>query len=52
MRYYYAELDENQVCKAINDFSEPRNSANLVPLAEFDDSLVGYKYAEGQWQEV
>lgn len=52
MAYIYAELDENNICKAISDLSGEVIAGTMIPLETYDTSLLGKKYADGVWEEV
>lgn len=52
MAYIYAELDENNICKAVSDLSGEVIADTMIPLETYDTSLLGMKYVEGVWEEV
>lgn len=52
MAYSYAELDENNICKAVSDLSGEVIKDTMIPLETYDTSLLGMKYVDGVWEEV
>ena len=52
MAYIYAELDENNICKAVSDLSGEVIADNMIPLETYDESLLGKRYVDGAWEEV
>ena len=52
MGYYYATIDENNICKGISDLNGEVNLPNMLKLNEYDASLLGKKYNKGLWEEV
>ena len=52
--YYYAELNENGICKAIIESGlHPNEVANIfIPIPLFNDDYLGKKYDNGEWLEV
>lgn len=52
MAYIYAELDENNICKAVSDLSGEVITDTMIPLETYDISLLGKKYVDGVWEEV
>lgn len=52
MAYIYAELDENNICKAVSDLSGEVIADNMIPLETYDESLLGKRYVDGVWEEV
>ena len=52
MKYYYAQIDENNICIAISDLSGKVTADNMLRLETYDTSLLGKKYNNGVWEEV
>lgn len=52
MKYYYAQIDENNICIAISDLSGKVTAGNMLRLETYDTSLLGKKYNNGVWEEV
>lgn len=50
--FYYAELDEKNICKAVSDLSDEVDKPTMIPLENYDVSLLGKKYDDGKWLEV
>ena len=49
---YYAQLNENNICIGVSNLSGTVDVPSLIPLPEFDISLMGKKYSNGLWEEV
>lgn len=47
----YAELDENQKCKAILETSNSIEAINMIEIEMFDSSILGQTYnpVDGTW---
>ena len=52
MNYYYAQIDENNICIAVSDLSGKVTAGNMLRLETYDTSLLGKKYNNGVWEEV
>ena len=52
MAYIYAELDENNICKAVSQLSGEVIKDTMIRLDEYDISLLSKKYNNGVWEEV
>ena len=52
MNYYYAQIDENNICIAVSDLSGKVTADNMLRLETYDTSLLGKKYNNGVWEEV
>ena len=52
MAYIYAELDENNICKAVSNLSGEVIADTMIPLDSYDISLLGKRYNNGEWLEV
>ena len=50
--YYYAQIDENNICIAVSDLSGKVTADNMLRLETYDTSLLGKKYNNGVWEEV
>jgi len=50
--YYYAQLNEEQICSAISDLSGQVIEENMIELATYDVTILGKKYENGEWVEV
>ena len=52
MSYFYAQIDENNICIAVSDLSGKVTADNMLRLETYDTSLLGKKYNNGVWKEV
>ena len=52
MKYYYAQIDENNICIAVSDLAGKVTADNMLRLETYDTSLLGKKYNNGVWEEV
>lgn len=52
MKYYYAQIDENNICIAVSDLSGPVTADNMLRLETYDISLLGKKYNNGVWEDM
>ncbi len=52
MSYFYAQIDENNICIAVSDLSGKVTAGNMLRLETYDTSLLGKKYNNGVWEEV
>lgn len=52
MRYYYAQIDKNNICIAVSDLSGPITSGNMIQLETYDTGLLGKKYNGGIWEDI
>lgn len=52
MNYYYAQIDENNICIAVSDLAGKVTADNMLRLETYDTSLLGKKYNNGVWEEV
>lgn len=50
--YYYAQLNETSICIGISQLSGKVDVPSLIPLTDFDSSIMGKKYVDGVWEEV
>ncbi len=47
--FYYAQLDENNVCFAVTEHSMPISGENIIELPSATYDVLGKKYEEGKW---
>ena len=52
MKYYYAQIDESNICIAVSDLSGLVTAANMLRLETYDISLLGKKYNNGVWEDM
>ena len=50
--FIYAELNENNICKAVSELSSEVDKPTMVLLDSFDTSLLGKKYENEKWVDV
>lgn len=48
----YAQINEENICVGVSQLSGKVDSSLLIPIAEFDSSVIGKKYVNGAWEEV
>lgn len=48
-KFFYAELDGNNICKAISELSSQIIKDTMIQLEYFDETLLGQKYENGEW---
>lgn len=48
----YAQINEENICVGVSQLSGEVDSPLLIPIAEFDSSVIGKKYNNGVWEEV
>lgn len=49
--YYYAEINEENMCFAVSDLAETMDLPYLIPLDSYDISLLGKIYDNGIWRD-
>jgi len=47
--YFYAQLDENNICIGISQLSGQVEASNMVPIDNLDIDKIWRKYENGQW---
>ena len=52
MEYYYAQVDENNICIGVSSLSGEVEAANMIRLNSMDISLFGKRYSNVEWEEV
>lgn len=50
--YFYAQLDEENVCCGVSQLSGEVIADNMVRLYSMDTTVIGKKYEDGEWVEV
>lgn len=48
----YAQINEENICIGISQLSGIVNNPLLIPMTNFDSSIIGKKYNNGVWEEV
>lgn len=51
MRYYYAQLDDNNICAGVSDLSGPIEAENMIQLDSYDTSVQGKLWTGSGWAE-
>ncbi|WIF95111.1 hypothetical protein [Caminicella sporogenes] len=51
-KYYYAQLDENNICIGVSELSGEVDAPNMIKIESFDTSLLGKKYEDRKFIEV
>ena len=51
-RYYYAEIDENNIAFSLLDAPTPSTFEKHIELESYDISVLGKKYNGGVWEEI
>jgi hypothetical protein len=49
---YYAQLNGNNICIGVSQLSKELIQDNMIKIEKFDNSIVGKKYAGGEWVDV
>lgn len=52
MCYYYAQIDESNICIGVSQLSGEVNLPSMVLLDNYDSSLLGRQYNNGGWEDV
>lgn len=50
-RYFYAEINENNICYSLLDTPQTIEAENMIEVESYDMSLIGKKYTDGNWIE-
>lgn len=48
----YAQINEENICVGVSQLSGEVDDPLLIPVAEFDSSVIGKKYVNGALEEV
>ena len=50
--FYFADIDENGVCKSISGYGKPeKNTADQIPIETYDVSIIGKRWNGVEWEE-
>jgi hypothetical protein len=49
MSFYYAQIDENNICCGVSELAGEINSPNLIQLGELDTTLLGKIWNGSEW---
>ena len=55
MAYYYAQLDEDNICVGLSQLTGEVDSRDMIELSEADFSggnIMGCRHEDGQWVDV
>ncbi len=50
--FYYAQLNEENVCVCLSSLSGEVSNDNMIRIDGFDSELLGKKYSNGKWVEI
>ena len=50
-RYYYAQLDADNICIGVSDLSGPVTADNVVQLDTYDTTVQGKLWTGSEWVE-
>ena len=50
--FYYAQINENNICIGVSQLSGEVNLPSMVFLDTYDSSLLGKQYNNGAWEEM
>lgn len=48
----YAQINDEGICFAVSSLSGTVDQPNMIQLDSYDMSVLGKRYADGNWQEV
>lgn len=51
MAYYYAQLNENNICIGVSQLSGEVDGINMISISSMDTDYIWRKYENGQWSE-
>ena len=51
-RYSYAQINEENICIAVGNFTQEVIADYMIPLPSYDTSLLGKKYENGAWSDA
>ncbi|NLD18510.1 MAG: hypothetical protein GX666_13180 [Tissierellia bacterium] len=49
--YFYAQLNEHNICTGVSQLSGEITANNMIPITEMNVDLLWRKYENGQWSE-
>lgn len=52
MEFYYAQLNEENICIGVSQLSGKKTENYMIELDSYDTSLLDKKYVNGVWEEV
>jgi hypothetical protein len=48
---YYAQLDGDNICRAVSELGKVEDESGLVALEFFDVDKLGRKFTDGVWSD-
>lgn len=51
-RYFYAEINENNICHSLLDTPDIIEAENMIEIESYDTSLIGKIYTDGLWRDT
>lgn len=48
----YAQINNEGICFAVSSLSGAVDQPNMIQIDSYDMSVLGKRYADGEWQEV
>jgi hypothetical protein len=52
MSFYYAQINEQNICSAVSELAVEMSESNLISINTFDTSLLGKLWNGSSWEEV
>lgn len=52
MSFYYAQINEENICSAVSELAAEMNELNLIAINSLDTSLLGKLWNGSSWEEV
>jgi hypothetical protein len=49
---YYAQINPENIAFAVTQTSGEIDQSYMIPLASFDNSVIGKRWADGEWEDV
>lgn len=49
MAYFYAQLNENNICIGVSQLSGPAEASNMIQIDTLDTDKIWRKYENGAW---
>jgi hypothetical protein len=51
MSFYYAQINEQNICLAVSELAAEMSESNLISIDTFDTSLLGKMWNGSSWEE-
>lgn len=52
LRYYYAQLNEDNICIGVSDLSSEVVRPDMIRIKTFDSTFMNKKYNNGLWEDI